>query len=108
MNRFMVVSSRDPFAWGDTERIYRLALDLKMRGNDVTLFLVQNGVFAAVRGAGCVALGEAIAGGVKVLAEDFSLRARALPAANLAHGVSVSPLDSVVDGLAEGVKTIWH
>jgi hypothetical protein len=53
-------------------------------------------------------LGEAITGGVKVLAEDFSLRARALPAANLAQGVSVSPLDSVVDGLAEGVKTIWH
>lgn len=108
MSRYLFISSRDPFESGDTERSYRLALDLKTRGNDVTVFLVQNGIFAAHRDAQCAALTKAVSGGVKVLAEDFSLRARAVLASNLVEGVSVAPLDCVIDELADGVKTIWH
>jgi len=46
-------------------------------------------------------------GGVTVLADDFTLRERGIPAERLAAGVTASPLDVVVDQLAAGHKTIW-
>jgi len=43
-----------------------------------------------------------------VLADEFSLRERGIAANRLAGGVSASPLDVVVDQLAEGRKALWH
>lgn len=108
MSRYMLISSRDPFEYGDAEKVYRLARDLKARGDEVTLFLVQNGVFPARQGAESPLLAAAIKDGVSVLADDFSLRERALPLSALAEGVTPAPLDRIVDSLAAGDKTIWH
>jgi intracellular sulfur oxidation DsrE/DsrF family protein len=46
--------------------------------------------------------------GVEVLADDFSLRERGIAADKLEPGVTPSPLDLVIDRLAEGAKAIWH
>lgn len=108
MSGYMLISSRDPFECGDTESFYRLASDLKAKGRDVTLFLVQNGVLPARVGADNAALRQAIGAGVRVLADDFSLRERALDKGVLADGVKSAPLESVVDALAAGAKALWH
>ena len=84
------------------------ACNLARRGHDVTLFLVQNGVIPARRGARHEPLTAALDAGVNVLADDFSLRERGIGYDELAPGISPSPLESVVDSLAAGAKTIWH
>jgi hypothetical protein len=46
--------------------------------------------------------------GVTILADDFSLRERGIAADALVQGVRAAALDVVIDGMADGAKTIWH
>lgn len=52
MASYMLIESRDPFEVNDVAYFYDLASSLKSRGNDVTLFLVQNGVLPARQSSG--------------------------------------------------------
>lgn len=108
MSRYTLISSRDPFTCGTTTDLYELAVAYRRSGHSVTLFLVENGVLAARRGAHCPSLERVISEGVVVLADDFALRERAIPTYALHDGILPAALDRVVDGLVEGVKTVWH
>ena len=108
MSKYLLISSRDPHEAGDVGHYYDLATQLAKTGNEVTLFLVQNGVLPARRGSRSAALSAMAATGVEVLADDFSLRERGIPADRLATGVKPAPLDTVIDQLAEGRKALWH
>ena len=70
--------------------------------------MVQNGVLPARRSAKSQALSAIAAAGVEVLADEFSLRERGIVDDSLANGIKPSPLDVVVDQLAEGRKAMWH
>ena len=108
MSKYLLIESRDPYESADVGNYFDLAQGLAREGNDVTLFLVQNGVLPARNGAQSEGLANAIKAGIEVLADDFSLRERAIDASQLQAGVKSSPLDVVVDGLADGCKTMWH
>ncbi len=108
MAKYLLIESRDPFESNEVANTYQVASGLAGAGNQVTLFLVQNGVLPARFGAKSDALAAAASSGVNVLADDFSLRERAIDAGQLVAGVSAAPLDVVVDQLADGVKAIWH
>lgn len=105
--RYLLVESRDPFEWNDVSRTFALASGLAKEGNEVTLFLVQNGVLPARRSTRSAELSALARSGVKVLADDFSLRERGISQNALAEGISPSPVDAIVDGLASGQKAIW-
>jgi hypothetical protein len=49
MADYLLIESRDPFAWRDVDTYYELATELRNQGNDVVLFLVENGVLPARR-----------------------------------------------------------
>ena len=108
MAKYLLIESRDPFESLDTVNWYRLARDLEMAGNEVTVFLVQNGVLAARRSARCAAFEELLHTEVEILADDFSLRERGIRADDVAAGVKPAPLDVVVDRLAENYRAMWH
>ena len=108
MAKYLLIESRDPFESNEVTRTYDFAVALAGAGNQVTLFLVQNGVLPARSGAQVEGLAAVAGSDVTVLADDFSLRERAIDAAQLAAGVTAAPLDVVVDQLADGVKAIWH
>lgn len=108
MAKYLLIESRDPFDSNDVASYYGLAADLAREGNEVTLFLVQNGVFPARPCKHAPSLTELADAGVEILADDFSLRERGIDAGKLTGGVKVAPLDTVVDQLAEGRKTLWH
>ncbi len=108
MASYLIIESRDPLEWKEVAHHYDLAAGLAKEGNRVTLFLVQNGVFPARRSAASPALEAVARAGVEVLADDFSLRERGIDAGRLADGVKASPIDVVVDQLADGRKAIWH
>jgi sulfur relay (sulfurtransferase) complex TusBCD TusD component (DsrE family) len=106
MAQYLLIESRDPFESNDVTYYYDLAKGLVEVGNQVTLFLVQNGVLSARPSAKSAALGALARDGVTVLADDFSLQERGI--AKLAEGVAAAPIDVVVDHLAAGYKTLWH
>ena len=106
MAEYLLIESRDPFESNDVGYYYELARGLVESGNQVTLFLAQNGVLSARPSAHSDALSALVRSGVTVLADDFSLQERGI--ANLAEGVNPASIDVVVDHLAAGHKTLWH
>ena len=111
MADYVLIESRDPFEYSDTGYFYEVAADLSKAGNNVTFFLVQNGVLTARKGISNSAVDklQKAAPGVKVLADEFSLRERAITQDRLAAGVSSSPIDHLVDLLADpNTKAVWH
>jgi sulfur relay (sulfurtransferase) complex TusBCD TusD component (DsrE family) len=106
MAHYLLIESRDPFESNDVGYYYDLAKGLQAEGNQVTLFLAQNGVLPARPSAQSGALSALAKRGVTVLADDFSLQERGIT--KLAEGVQASPIDVVVDHLAAGHKTLWH
>jgi len=106
MAQYVLIESRDPFESNDVGYFYDLAKGLVESGNQVTLFLAQNGVMSARPSAHSAALSALAQGGVKVLADEFSLQERGI--AKLAEGVAAAAIDVVVDHLAAGHKTLWH
>ena len=107
MAKYLLIESRDPFETSDVSYYYELATSLARSGNAVTLFLAQNGVLPARKSAHSGPLTAAVQAGVEVLADDFSLRERAIGPSRLASGVTSASLDVVIDQLAEGRKAIW-
>ncbi len=107
MAKYLLIESHDPFSTNGVMQHYELASSLVREGNDVTLFLVQNGVLPARRSALSEPLEAAAKAGVEVLADEFSLRERGIAAGRIAPGVKSAALDVVVDQLAEGRKAVW-
>ena len=108
MPSYLLIESRDPFDSNDTGFCRDLATQLAAGKNDVTLFLVQNGVLPARSGARSGDLTKLAGAGIRVLADSFSLKERGIGEKGLASGVAAAPLDVVLDALAEGAKVIWH
>ena len=108
MGKYVLIQSKSPWESGDVGQFYGLARELRKAGGEVTCFLVQNGVMAARTGAKDAAFDQLLSEKVRVLADDFSLRERAIDGAALKPGVKPSPIDEVVDLLAAGAKALWH
>lgn len=105
---YVLIASRDPFTFGEVERFYELGAALQREGHGVTLFLVQNGVLPARLGPHSSRLSQLAQQGVRILADEFSLRERGISTSRLADGVTPAPLDFVIDSLADGAKTLWQ
>jgi sulfur relay (sulfurtransferase) complex TusBCD TusD component (DsrE family) len=108
MEPFFLIASRDPFTARDAESFYALAASLAARGHPVTLFLVQNGVLPARRGASAEPLARLTDAGVVVLADEFSLRERGIGPDRLAEGIRAAPLDRVIEALEDGARAVWN
>jgi len=106
MAGYLLIESRDPFESNDVGYYYGLARGLMGVGNQVTLFLVQNAVLAARPSAQAPQLRELIDAGIKVLADDFALKERGIT--KLLDGVEIAPIETVVNHLEAGHKTLWH
>lgn len=108
MAHYLFIDTRDPFETRDTEFVVSTATALRRRGNDVTLFLVQNGVLAARRQARDRYLSTVAGAGVRILADEFSLRERGITDDELNPAISTSDAGVIADLLAAGAKAIWH
>jgi sulfur relay (sulfurtransferase) complex TusBCD TusD component (DsrE family) len=107
MAKYLLVESRDPFETKGTLEYYELAAQLA-KESELTLFLLQNGVFPARRCRESQRLMDLAKAGVRVLAEEFSLRERGIRNDQLCEGIESAGLDVVIDQLAEGRKALWH
>jgi sulfur relay protein TusB/DsrH len=109
MAKYLVIESRDPFDSADVKNLYELAGGLADQADELTVFLVQNGVLPTRKGSAAAGQISALARKATVLADDFSLRERGIRENDLADGVRVAPIDTLVDLMAEdGRKVMWH
>ena len=110
MSRYILVESRDPFDSRDSEHFYEIARGLQGAGNDVTLFLVQNGVLPTRKESTHATKLTDLAGAqVTILADAFSLKERAIRDEDRVASVKSSNIDHLVDLLmADDTKAIWH
>lgn len=107
MSKYLLIESRDPYESDAVRDHVELAVGLRRAGAKVSLYLVQNGVLPCRSGANATELQEALAGGVEVLADDFSLRERGISDATVTRGVKPAAIDGVVDRLADGWKVLF-
>lgn len=103
MSNYVLILSRNRLESTAASRCLDLATDLRAGGHSVTVFLVQNGVFV-----GADELSDAVDGGVRVVADGFSLRERGLAQSQLHDAVGVASLDLIIDRLVAGDKVVWH
>jgi sulfur relay protein TusB/DsrH len=108
MAKYLLIESRDPFDSSDSEYFAELVQGIAKRGNEATLFLIQNGVLPARKGSKYNSvISDLIKNKVKVVADRFSLKERGIR--QLAEGVDTADTDRLVDLLLEqGTKAIWH
>ena len=108
MAKFLIVESRDLMEYRESDFVLNLASSLKKKGNETTLYLVENGVLAARKGSEDASKLTALSKeGVKVLAEDLSLNMRGVK--DRAEGVSESTMDALADLVLDGAdKVIWY
>jgi sulfur transfer complex TusBCD TusB component (DsrH family) len=108
MARYLVIESRDPFDSSDSGYFAELVQGLRARGNDATLFLVQNGVLPLRKGSKHSEVITKLAKNkVRVLADGLSLRERGIR--NVIEGADVVDIDRLVALLLEpGTEAIWH
>lgn len=107
MAKYLLIESRDPFDCAEVARDFEIAVNLTKEYNEVTLYLVQNGVLAARRAASPAGLEAVLRSRVEVCCDEFSLKERGIPPGGLMPGIRPAALEMVVDQLADGRKTIW-
>ena len=109
MSKYLFIESRDPFESRDTEFIEQTVSALRNQGDEVVMFLVQNGVLAARKHGQASYPGRLLGAGVTLLADEFSLSERGIQPAELHPGIQLSGIEELVDALIqEKTKAIWH
>lgn len=109
MSQYLLIESKSPTDGG--EYSFDLGAQLRALDHEVTIYLVQDGVFAARRRfeAGEKLVADAQDKRVTLLADEISLRQRGINAERLAPPVRVSNMDEFVDLIMErSDKAIWH
>jgi predicted peroxiredoxin len=107
MSAFLLVHTQGRWSGSGAARYPADAAALARAGHRVVLFLVQDGVDAAL--APAATLTAPLGDGVEVWVDEFSLAQRALTAADLAPGVRPAGMVAVADLLvADGVRVVWR
>jgi hypothetical protein len=97
MSRYVLIESRDPFDSLDVAYFYSLARDLAAKGEQVTLFLVQNGALASRKDGRANPLGEVADSKVEVLVDTFSLRERGIQDSERLPNVKPTDIGDLLD-----------
>jgi len=107
--QYVLVESKGPQNGGQYS--FELAKQLRELKHNVTIYLVQDAVFAARKRfeAGEKLIAEATAQNLTLLADEISLRQRGLTKERLSDAIRVSNMDELIDLLLEkSDKAIWH
>jgi sulfur relay protein TusB/DsrH len=107
--QYLLVESKSPLEGGAYS--FDLAKQLRQLQHQVTIYLIQDAVFAARKrfDVGETLVLDAKGQNLALLADEVSLRQRGITGDRLSDAVRVSTIDELVDLLMEkSEKAIWH
>ena len=105
---YVLIETRDPFESAEVDGVFELAGRLGATA-DVSVYLVENGVMPLRSESAAAPAIAKLAERVTVLADDFSLRQRAIDTKDLASGVKPASIDHLVELITTtGCKAMWH
>lgn len=107
MGDYLLVESRDPDEASAPGAFMRDAVRLAQAGHRLSVYLVQEGVLAAVRRRPEVA--AVLRAGATVSVDNASMVRRALDTERLVPGVRIDGIDALAAKVLEaGVAVVWH
>lgn len=107
MAGYVFIAARDPWEGVEATRVFEMASSLAEARDAVTVYLTENGAFAARAPAGEQFLSPLIAAGVNILVDPFALQERGISHERVVEGVVPAPIEQLVDLLAEGRPSLW-
>lgn len=108
MSRYFFIQSLDPFIDRVTDTQFSLMSELARAGNDVSLFLIQNGVASAASQVVSPEFDKLLEKGIKIYADKFSLWQREIELTQLKNNIESAELHVVIQAMVNGEKVIWN
>ena len=107
MTNLLLVLSKDPYTTEIPNLVLDIGLKAKAKGNNVSLYLVEDGVTAARKSEFGNKLQDAKKKGIKILADDKAVQSRGLDG-NLVDWVQVKEIGTLLDHIVEdNTRVAW-
>lgn len=106
MTKLLMVLSKDPYTTETPDLVLDIGLNAKDKGNDVSLYLVEDGVTAARKTEFGNKLTAAHKKGIKIYADDKAVLARALTN-KLISWVEIKEIGTLLDFIMNSDRVVW-
>ncbi|MCX9013904.1 MAG: DsrE family protein [Candidatus Methanoperedens sp.] len=107
MTNLLLVLSKDPHTTETPDLVLDIGLDAKAKGNDVALYLIEDGITAARKSTFGDKLAAAQSKGVKIFADDKAVLSRALTG-KLIDGVEIKEISTLLDFIMDDYdRVVW-
>ena len=106
MTNLLLVLSKDPYTTETPDLVLDIGLDAKEKGNDVSLYLVEDGVTAARKSGFGNELAAAHKKGIKIYADDKAVLSRSLTN-KLISWVEIKEIGTLLDFIMEHDRVVW-
>jgi len=106
MSGLLLVLSRDPYTTEIPDLVLDIGMDAKGKGNDVTLYLVEDGVTAARKTEFGNKLAAAHKKGIKIYADDKAVLSRSLEN-KLIGWVEIKEIGTLLDFIMDYDRVAW-
>ena len=106
MTNLLMVLSKDPYTTETPDLVLDIGLNAKEKGNDVTLYLIEDGVTAARKSEFGDKLAAANKKGLKIYADDKAVLSRSL-VNKLIGGVEIKEIGTLLDSIMNYDRVVW-
>lgn len=106
MTNLLMVLSKDPYTTETPDLALDIGLDAKEKGNDVSFYLVEDGVTAARKSEFGDKLSAAHKKGIKIYADDKAVLSRSLTN-KLISWVEIKEIGTLLDFIMEYDSVVW-
>jgi len=106
MTGLLLVLSKDPFTTEIPDLVLDIGLNAREKGNEVALYLVEDGVTAARKTEFGSKLADAQKKGIKIYADDKAVLSRSLTD-KLISGVEVKEIGALLDFIMDSDRVAW-
>lgn len=106
MVNLLLIMSKDPYTTETPDLVLDIGLNSKEKGNDVTLYLVEDGVTAARKSEFGDKLAAAHKKGIKIYADDKAVLSRSLTD-KLIGWVQIKEIGALLDYIMDYDRVVW-
>ena len=106
MSSLLMVLSKDPYTTETPDLVIDIGLNAREKGNDVTLYLIEDGVTAARKSEFGNKLQAAYKKGIKLYADDKAVLSRSLNN-KLIGNVEIKEISSLLDHIMNFDRVVW-